>query len=124
MIPDKDGSGKVRGAIVVLMDIEEDHRLQESLLERTRELQLITENVGVPMAYLGADRRYRFTNTRGLDWLPGITVENVVGKSIEEVYPPEIVERVREPLARVLAGEKVVYERQGAAPDGACAGSA
>ena len=118
MIPDKDESGKVRGAIVVLMDIEEDHRLQESLRERTRELQLITENVGVPMAYIGADRRYRFTNTRGLDWLPGITLENVVGKSVEEVYPPEIVERVREPLARVLAGEKVVYERQGAGPDG------
>lgn len=118
MLPDKDESGTVRGAIVVLIDIEEDHRLQESLIERTRELQLVTDNVGVPMAYIGADLRFRFTNTPGLDWLPGVTTENVVGKSIEEVYPPAIMEKVREPLARVLAGERVAYERQGATPDG------
>jgi diguanylate cyclase (GGDEF)-like protein/PAS domain S-box-containing protein len=118
MIPDRDESGTVRGALVVIMDIEDDYRLRESLLERTRELQLVTGNVGVPMAYIGADLRFRFTNTPGLDWLPGITIGNVVGKHIEEVYPPEIIERIREPVARVLAGQKVTYERQGAAPDG------
>ncbi|MBL0143778.1 MAG: PAS domain-containing protein [Betaproteobacteria bacterium] len=118
MIPDKDESGTVRGAIVVLMDIEEDHRLQESLLARTRELQLVTENVGVPMAYIGADRRYRFANTQGMDWLPGITVDNIVGKTIDEVYPPSILESVGDRLGRAMAGERVMYERLGKAPDG------
>ncbi|HEX4944526.1 MAG TPA: PAS domain-containing protein [Usitatibacteraceae bacterium] len=118
MIPDKDESGAVRGAIIVLMDIEEDHRLQESLLARTRELQLITENVGVPMAYIGTDRRFRFANTPGLDWVPGVDTDNIIGMSLEEVYPPEVLAVVLEPLGKAMAGEKVAYERQGTAPDG------
>jgi diguanylate cyclase (GGDEF)-like protein/PAS domain S-box-containing protein len=118
MIPDRDESGAVRGAIIVLMDIEEDHRLKESLLARTRELQMITENVGVPMAYIGADRRYRFVNTPGLDWLPGITIENAIGRRLDEIYPPDVLESVRVPLERAFAGEKAVYERQGIAADG------
>ena len=118
MIPDKDESGTVRGALVVLIDIEDDYRLRESLLARTRELQLVTETVGVPMAYIDADRRLRFANTPGLDWPPGVSVESAVGKPLAEIYPPEVLDAVRGPLERAFAGEKVVYERQGTAPDG------
>ena len=118
LIPDRDDSGTVRGVLAIVMDVEEDHRLRESLIERTRELQLITENIGVPMAYIGADRRFRFTNTPGVDWRPGLTIDNIVGKSLEEVYPPEILDAVNGHLERALAGEKVVYERQGRSRDG------
>lgn len=118
MIPDRDASGVVRGAIIVVLDIEEDHRLKEALLARTRELQLLTENVGVPMAYIGADRRFRFVNTPGLDWLPGVTIENIVGRHVDEVYSPEIVAAVRGNLERALGGEVVAYERQGNTPGG------
>ncbi len=113
MIPDKDESGTVRGALVVLMDIEEDHRLNESLLAKTREMQLVMDNVGVPMAYIDADRRFRFANAPGPDWPQEITSDNVVGKTIEEVYPPAVLERVGALVNRALAGEKVVYERMG-----------
>jgi diguanylate cyclase (GGDEF)-like protein/PAS domain S-box-containing protein len=118
MIPDRDGSGTVRGILILVMDIEEDHRLRESLIERTRELQLVMDNVGVPMAYIGADRRYRFSNTRGVDWRAGITVGNIVGQRVDEVYEPDVLAAVEGHLARALAGEKVVYERQGVAADG------
>ncbi len=113
MIPDRDGSGAVRGALVVLMDIEEDYRLKESLLSRTRELQIIMDNVGVPMAYIGADRRFRFTNAPGPDWPQEITTENVVGRHLEEVYSPAVLENVQPLVDRALAGEKVTYERLG-----------
>ncbi len=119
MIPDRDETGTVRGVLILLMDIEEDHRLKESLIARRRELQLVTENVGVPMTYLGPDWRFRFANTPGVDWLPGITVENVVGRHLEEVYPAQVIERVREPLRRAFAGEKVTYERLGRGGEGA-----
>ena len=82
------------------------------------ELQLVTDNVGVPMAYIGADRRFRFANTPGVDWRPGITVENIVGKHVDEVYEPDVVAAVDAYVDRALAGEKVVYERQGMAADG------
>jgi diguanylate cyclase (GGDEF)-like protein/PAS domain S-box-containing protein len=118
MIPDRDASGAVRGVLIVLIDIEEDHRLRVSLIERTRELQLVLENVGIPMAYIDSDRRFRFTNTPGADWKPGLTIHNVVGMRVEDVYEPAILARVEANLSRALGGEKVVYERQGVAPDG------
>ncbi len=118
MIPDQDASGAVRGALVVLVDIEEDHRLHESLLARTRELQIIMDNVGVPMSYIGTDKRFRFANEPGLDWLPEVTLENVVGKRLDEVYPPPVIEGIRAHLDRALAGERVVYERQGTGREG------
>jgi diguanylate cyclase (GGDEF)-like protein/PAS domain S-box-containing protein len=113
MIPDKDESGTVRGALVVLMDIEEDHRLQESVLAKTRELQLIMDNVGVPMAYIDSDRRFRFANAPGPDWPQEINTQSVVGRTIEEVYPSAVLERVEPLVRRALSGEKVVYERLG-----------
>ncbi|NJD89802.1 MAG: PAS domain S-box protein [Betaproteobacteria bacterium] len=113
MIPDKDETGAVRGALVVLMDIEEDYRLKESLLARTRELQLIMDNVGVPMAYIGADKRFRFANSPGPDWPREINLQNVVGRSLAEIYPPAVLEKVGPLLDRALSGEKVVYERLG-----------
>ncbi|MDH5264816.1 MAG: PAS domain-containing protein, partial [Betaproteobacteria bacterium] len=113
MIPDRDESGAVRGALVVLLDIEDDYRLQESLLARTRELQIVMENVGVPMSYIGMDESFRFANAPGLDWLPGVTLDNVVGKRLDEVYPPQVIAGIRVHLDRALRGERVVYERQG-----------
>ncbi|MGE0356214.1 MAG: PAS domain-containing protein [Burkholderiales bacterium] len=118
MIPDKDEAGLVRGVLVVLADIEEDHQLKASLLARTRQLQLVTANVGVPMAYIGADRRFRFANTPGMDWPAGLTAETAVGMRLEDVYAPEVLAAVREVLDRAFAGERVVYERQGVAADG------
>ncbi len=113
MIPDRDDSGAVRGALVVLMDIEDDHRLKESLLAKTREMQLVMDNVGVPMAYIDADRRFRFANSPGPDWPQEINTRNVVGRTIDEVYPAAVLERVEPLVQRALSGEKVVYERLG-----------
>ena len=113
MIPDKDESGTVRGALVVLMDIEEDYRLQESLLAKTREMQLVMDNVGVPMAYIDVDRRFRFANAPGPDWPQEINTQSVVGRTIDEVYPGAVLERVEPMVQRALSGEKVVYERLG-----------
>jgi diguanylate cyclase (GGDEF)-like protein/PAS domain S-box-containing protein len=113
MIPDKDESGTVRGALVVLMDIEEDHQLKETLLDKSREMRLIMDNVGVPMAYIDAGRRFRFANSPGPDWPREINTASVVGRTIDEVYPPEVLKRVEPLVQRALSGEKVVYERVG-----------
>ena len=69
------------------MDIEEDYRLQESLLARTRELQLVMDNVGVPMAYIDADRRFRFANAPGPDWPPEITFRQRGGQDDRRGLP-------------------------------------
>ena len=112
-IPVRAGGGTVRGILAILMDIEEDHRLKETLLAKSREMQLVMDNVGVPMAYIGADRRFRFANAPGPDWPQEINTANVVGRTLDEIYPPEVLRRVEPLVARALAGEQVVYERLG-----------
>ena len=118
LIPDRNAEGEVRGILVVLLDIEDDHRMRQELIARKRELEMVTENIGLPMAYFDADGRFRYVNTPGLDWMPGTTIESVVGRTIEEAYPPEVVAAVRPHLERALAGEKVVYERRGRDTEG------
>ena len=113
IIPDRDAEGAVRGVLVVVMDIEEDHRLKQSLIESRRWLQLVSDNVGVPMAYIDADLRFRFANTPGLDWMPDIDTGSAVGRRIEDIYEPEVLEEVMPFILRALRGEKVVYERRG-----------
>jgi diguanylate cyclase (GGDEF)-like protein/PAS domain S-box-containing protein len=103
----------VRGLLAVVFDIEDDHRLQQDLLQRTRQLELLTENVGLPMSYIDARLRFRYTNQAGLDWVPGLTPETVVGMHMDDVFRPAAMEIVRPHLRRALAGEKVTYEREG-----------
>ena len=118
IMPDKDAGGAVRGVLVVVMDIEDDHRLKQSLIESRRWLQLVSDNVGVPMAYIGADLRFRFSNTPGLDWPEGLDTAGVVGRHLEELYEPTVLAEVMPHIRRSLAGERVVYERRGRAPGG------
>jgi diguanylate cyclase (GGDEF)-like protein/PAS domain S-box-containing protein len=113
IIPDKDERGDVRGVLVVVIDIEADHRLQLELLEKTRRLQMITENVGIPMSYIDSDWRFRYTNQTGLDWLPEAAATGVIGKHLSEVFSPEVMSLVQGHIARALTGEKVIYERHG-----------
>ncbi|MBK8321544.1 MAG: PAS domain-containing protein [Betaproteobacteria bacterium] len=118
MIPDRDEAGAVRGVLVVVIDIEDDYRLKQSLIESRRWLQLVSDNVGVPMAYIDADLRFRFANTPGLDWEPDIDPAHAVGRRLDEVYEPDVLRDVMPFLERALAGEKVVYERRGRVPGG------
>jgi len=108
----------VVGVSVALVSIQHLKDAQDAVAARARELQQITENVGIPMAYLGADLRFRFANSVGLDWRPGVTIENIVGRHVDEVYPRGIMAAVRGNLDRALAGEVVAYERQGSTPEG------
>jgi len=118
LIPDLDENGVVRGILVVVIDIEDDHRLKESLIASRRELEMVTENIGAPMAYVDRDLRFRFANTPGLDWAPDVKSRDIIGRPLSEIYPPEVLGTVMPFVERALAGEKLTYERRGQAPDG------
>jgi diguanylate cyclase (GGDEF)-like protein/PAS domain S-box-containing protein len=113
IIPDRDADGAVRGVLLVVIDIAEDHRLKQSLIESRRWLQLVSDHVGVPMAYIGADLRFRFANTPGFDWMPDIDTPGAIGRHIREIYDPDVIEEVMPQIRRALGGERVVYERLG-----------
>jgi diguanylate cyclase (GGDEF)-like protein/PAS domain S-box-containing protein len=110
LIPDRDASGEVRGLLSVLMDIDADHRLREELLSQRKQLQLVIDNIGVPLSYIDRDRRFRFANQPGSDWQLA-TPEEALGKRLDEVFDPESMQMIGPEVERALKGEKRVYER-------------
>jgi diguanylate cyclase (GGDEF)-like protein/PAS domain S-box-containing protein len=117
LIPDRDAAGEVRGVLIVVIDIEEDHRLREAITDQRKQLQLVIDNIGVPMAYIDRERRFRFANQPGLDWSIA-TPEEALGKRIDEIFDAETLAVIEPEIARALAGEKRVYERLALMKDG------
>ncbi|HSN20323.1 MAG TPA: PAS domain-containing protein [Usitatibacter sp.] len=116
-IPDRDASGEVRGILVVLFDIEEDWRLRRDLDAQRKRLQLVLENIGVPMCYLDRELRVRFANQPGVDWrIP--TVQEALGRHVSEVFDAETLAVIGPEIAAAMRGEKRVYERQARLPGG------
>ena len=117
MIPDRDATGEVRGILIVLLDIEEDWRLRRALDDQRKRLQLVVDNIGVPMSYVDRELRLQFANQVLLDWrVP--TVEEALGKHISELLDAETCARVTQEMHAALRGEKRVYERLAMAKSG------
>jgi diguanylate cyclase (GGDEF)-like protein/PAS domain S-box-containing protein len=117
--------GQVRGVLVVLDDIQELKDAEAALAERERQIgehrkqmQLVLDNVGVPLCYIDRELRVRFANQPGFDWRVH-TPEEALGRRIEEVFEADTVETVMPEVRRALAGEKRVYERLGRVKGGA-----
>jgi diguanylate cyclase (GGDEF)-like protein/PAS domain S-box-containing protein len=118
MIPDKDRDGKVLGVLIVLLDIENDHRLRKSLEAKEAELRLYTENIPDSVAYLDRERRFLFAN-RHFAEQRGVSPDKVVGHTTAEILGAETAAWIAERTQKVLdRGEIVTYERLATFPNG------
>ncbi|MEO8384373.1 MAG: PAS domain-containing protein [Betaproteobacteria bacterium] len=115
IFPDKTGDETVSGVYVVITDVERDHQLKRQLIDRERQLRLITDNIGLPISYIGADRRVHFYNKTGEDWL-GIKEADVSGKTMNDAFGVEVVATVEPYLAAALSGVPTTYERLASFP--------
>jgi PAS domain S-box-containing protein len=81
------------------MSLEETYRsLVESALD--------------PMFTSNADRRYLYVNGAAAAML-GTIPENVVGKTVDELFPPHVAARYREGVSHVIStGETLIAEEQ------------
>ena len=100
----------VVGVVVVLVDVQQ-------LKDAEARLQLVVDNIGVPMAYIDRDLRIRFANQPGPDWKVRTSAE-ALGKRIEQVFDAATIRTVMPEIERALDGEKRVYERVGLTPEG------
>ena len=95
--------GEVVGVMVVLIDVQ-------PLREAETRLQLVIDNIGVPLAYIDRDLVMRFANRPGLDWNVA-NPEEAIGKRLDQVFDVETLEMVMPEVRRALAGERRTYER-------------
>ncbi len=116
IMPWRDDVGAVVGLSVYVSDIDRDSRDRAELIERERQLKLITNNIGMPLSYIDIDERWRFYNQTGSDWT-GLSETEMVGKRIDAFFPPEVMAAIRPYLTRAFAGEPQTYERLGDFPN-------
>ena len=67
--------------------------------------------LGVPVAYVDRNQRYRFVNKSFLEWL-GRRESEVIGREIIEVVGRDVFQLYRAYIDAALAGERTGYERQ------------
>jgi diguanylate cyclase (GGDEF)-like protein/PAS domain S-box-containing protein len=110
MFPEYGGDGTVEGIYVTIADIDKEHRTREAMAERVRQLRLVTDKIGHPLAYFDRTRRLNFVNLTSMEWM-GLNEEQMVGRNIAEIYPPEVIETVQPYFDTALGGRTVSYER-------------
>ena len=60
---------QVVGVLVLLVDVQQLKDAEEALAQQRRQMQLVVDNIGVPLSYIDRDWRFRFANQPGSDWL-------------------------------------------------------
>jgi len=72
-------------------------------------LKLIIDSIPALIAYVGRDEVYQFANRGYAEWF-GLTKDEIVGRSIEGVFGPELYPLVGQQLKLAATGERVSYE--------------
>jgi PAS domain S-box-containing protein len=99
-----DTSGKLTGAVNMLVDISERKRAEADLAERQAQLALFVEHAPAAIAMFDREMRYLAVSRRFLIEFRLPPDTQLIGKSHYEVFP-EVPQRWRDIHACVLAGE-------------------
>ena len=83
--------------------------LERSARESEAMLRNITDNIPGLVAYIDAAERYRFANAAYEKWI-GMKPEQMVGRTIRELWGEKRYAQFEPNLQRVLRGERVSYE--------------
>jgi PAS domain S-box-containing protein len=109
--PDRDGAGNVKGWIGSILDVTERKRTEQELRAREAELETIVQRTPFILIRNSLDSRYRFVSDAYAQMI-GRRPEEIVGKTIREVVGEEGYKTVEPYIKKVLAGERVEYERE------------
>jgi len=103
------GGDKPVGYVVLVRDISEEKRAEETLRESEALIRSITDVVPALIADIGPDLRYRFVNAAYVEWF-GKSRDEVIGSSLLENIGQERFARARSRVAEALAGQAVTFE--------------
>ena len=115
-MPLREGA-EIVGVLVLLVDVQQLKDAEGELARQRKQMQLVVDNIGVPMSYIDRDRRFRFANQPGVDWLIADTVE-AIGKRVDEMFDAETMELIGPEITAAFEGKKRTYERIARMQDG------
>lgn len=102
---------------LVLRDVTKRLDTQERLIASEERLRAITDNAPILIAEFDRELRFCFANKAYKQWLE-IEPETLLGKTLLEVFGPEVVQKVQSKLDSALGGKPVSYERRLSTPMG------
>lgn len=103
--------GVFNGFVGTVDDITERRRVRDALVVSENRLRLIAANLPAMVGYIGADRRYQFTNSAYRDLL-GFDPDWMLGKTVEQVYGTARYRTMLPEINAVFRGERVSFERE------------
>jgi diguanylate cyclase (GGDEF)-like protein/PAS domain S-box-containing protein len=117
IMPETLANGRVVGAFSVGFDVEEDFQLKEALSARERQLKKFTDNIPEAIAYVDADRKFRFVNDAYCRYR-GLPRERIIGRTSEQLFDPEALTFFEPHITKVRSGAATSYERLTPYPSG------
>lgn len=109
---------RVVGAVVTFRDITEDTRTEKALRDSEERWRSLVKNAPNFITIVDRDSLVRFINHP----VPGLTMEDVVGRSVYDFIEPDYHDLARESIAHVFrTGEPGFYASSAAGPHGTAA---
>ena len=99
-------------AAAVLMtrrSMQERVAAEGALRQSEERMRLVANNVPALISYVDRDQRYRFSNRTYDAWF-GIAHEQMIGRTVAEVFGDEAYGRMRQDIERCIDGETVEFE--------------
>ena len=103
--PLRDSRGNINGVMAVLTDITERKKAEKALQETSDYLQNLIAYANAPIIVW--DPHFRITQfNRAFESLTGRKASDVIGKSLELLFPPAVVENTMKLIRKTLTGER------------------
>jgi diguanylate cyclase (GGDEF)-like protein/PAS domain S-box-containing protein len=99
-------------AAAVLMtrrSMQERVAAEAALRQSEERMRLVANNVPALISYVDRDQRYRFSNRTYDAWF-GIAHQQMIGRTVAEVFGDEAYGRMRQDIERCIDGETVEFE--------------
>ena len=97
------------GLSVIFRDISDTRQMQEALHKAEERLADVADAMPALISYFDAGQVFRFAN-KAYEARFSRPRSEIVGKSLREVFGPEMYEARRPYVERALAGERLTYE--------------
>ena len=110
--PLRDAAGRVFVGSVAI-DVTEQARAAEALRLQGEELRLVTDTMSAGVTRVSSDLKYVWVNRVFASWT-GWAPDQIIGRSVAEVIGEEGMREFRPFAERLLAGQRVDYERRAA----------
>ncbi|MGE5373339.1 MAG: PAS domain S-box protein [Solirubrobacterales bacterium] len=119
MVPVLDAFGAISGGVGIIEDVTEAHEAREKLVGQLEFVQNLIDTMPNPVFYIDAEQRYMGCN-RAYELLMGKTDEQLIGRTVFEVWPEAIAAQYAQKDEELLANGLVQeYEITVESPSGA-----